>query len=250
MSKVAIITGSSGGIGKSIVKTYINDGYSVVGIDVMSNAEFKHEFYQELEIDLYRYSKNLNYRNESSFSIKSCLPSKIDKLVIINNAAKQIVKRVSDIAIEDWDEIIYVNVIAPFFLVQDFIELLRDTNGHVINISSVHSKLTKREFLCYAASKAAIESITRSLAIELSPMGISVNAVAPAAISTKMLEEGFSSDKKGYDLLKSFHPSRSIGNTEELSNFIKAITDQETRFLTGAVLEFTGGISGKLHDPE
>ena len=87
-----------------------------------------------------------------------------------------------------------VNLVAPFFLTQGLIDILIASNGHVINMSSIHAKLTKTNFTCYATSKAALEALTRSLALELSAKGVSVNAIAPAAIATQMLlikEEAF-----------------------------------------------------------
>ena len=122
-------------------------------------------------------------------------------------------------------------------------------NGCVINISSIHARLTKSDFSCYAASKAALESLTRSLAIELSGRGVSVNAISPAAISTEMLKEGFAKTPHKLEELESFHPSGSIGTPEQLATFVKSISEQRGGFLTGSVLEFNGAIGGKLHDP-
>jgi NAD(P)-dependent dehydrogenase (short-subunit alcohol dehydrogenase family) len=116
-------------------------------------------------------------------------------------------------------------------------------------VTSIHAKLTKPNFICYAASKAALEAVTRSLALELSPKGVSVNAVAPAAISTEMLKVGFKDSPKNLRKLESYHPSKAIGTPEQVGRFVKSITDQEGGFLTGAVLEFNGGIAARLYDP-
>lgn len=171
------------------------------------------------------------------------------KFIIINNAAEQILKPVAEIEWTDWEHSFSVNTIAPFFLVQGFIQELSTYQGHVINISSIHAKLTKTNFTCYASSKAALEGITRSLALELSSLGISINAIAPAAISTEMLKAGFDDMPEKLHELESYHPSKSIGTPLQTASLVKAITDQEGGFLSGSVIDFSGAIASRLYDP-
>ncbi len=248
MSKFAVITGSSGGIGRALVKTYLSDGFFIIGLDKCASV-LKLDSFSEINTDLREFAKNENYREKILNQIKNSLPQKLDKFVLINNAAEQILKTVSDIDWQDWENSLAVNTVAPFFLVQGLMEQLIATHGHVINISSIHSKLTKVQFSCYSASKSALEALTRSLALELSPKGISVNAIAPAAISTEMLKDGFRDASHKLKELERYHPSRSIGSPEQLASFVKSVVDQEGGFLTGAVLDFNGGIAGSLHDP-
>ena len=249
MSKIAVITGSSGGIGRSLVNIFLRDKYCVVGIDNRS-SQLNSESFIEIKADLYKFTKNENFRKKTLNQVKNNLPKKINDFVLINNAAVQIVNPVSKLSKSDWENTFMVNTVAPFLLVQGFMEQLIKTNGSVINISSIHSKLTKANFSCYAASKAALESLTRSLALELSVKGISVNAIAPAAISTDMLKNGFEKSPHKLKELENYHPSGRIGSPEELAIFVKSIIDQKSGFLTGSVLEFSGGIASKLHDPE
>ncbi len=156
----------------------------------------------------------------------------------------------SELSWDDWDITLSVNTVAPFFFVQGFLEELTKTHGHVINISSIHSRLTKADFTCYAASKAALETLTKSLALELSIKGISVNAIAPAAIATKMLKDGFAATPEKLKELESYHPTGRIGSPEELASFVKSISEQKGNFLAGSIIDFSGGISSKLHDPD
>ena len=248
MNKVAVITGSSGGIGRALVDAYLIDNYYVVGMDTISSG-LTSDLFLEIITDLSEFAKSENYREKSLDEIKNLLPKKFDTFVLINNAAVQILNPISGIHWKDWENTLSVNTVAPFFLVQGLMEALIASQGHVINISSIHSKLTKEYFSCYAASKAALEALTRSLALELSPKGVSVNAIAPAAISTEMLKDGFRDTPHRLQELESYHPSGSIGSPEQLANFVKSISDHKSGFLTGSVLEFNGGIGGKLHDP-
>ena len=249
MSKFAVITGSSGGIGSALVYAFLSDNYSVIGID-STNSGRNPEGFVEINTDLYEFTKNENYREQILNQIKNYLPERLDDFVLINNAAVQILNPVSKLNLSDWDKTLTVNTMAPFFLVQGFLEQLTKTHGHVINISSIHSRLTKANFSCYATSKAALEALTRSLALELSVNGISVNAIAPAAIATQMLKDGFAEAPEKLKELESYHPAGMIGSPEQLGVFVKSITEQRGGFLTGSVLEFNGGIAGKLHDPD
>lgn len=249
MSRLAVITGSSGGVGSALVDAFLSDNYSVIGID-STNSGRNSEGFVEINTDLCEFTKNENYREKILNRIKNHLPERLDDFVLINNAAVQILNPVSKLNLSDWDKTLTVNTMAPFFLVQGFLEQLTKTHGHVINISSIHSRLTKANFSCYATSKAALEALTRSLALELSVNGISVNAIAPAAIATQMLKDGFAEAPEKLKELERYHPAGIIGSPEQLGIFVKSITEQRGGFLTGSVLEFNGGIAGKLHDPD
>ena len=246
--KTLIITGASGGIGSALVDVFLNDSYSVIGIDVTASGRDA-DGYIEVLTDLYEFAKNKSYREQVLNRIKNHLPQRLDDFVLINNAAVQILNTVSKLNWNDWDKTLTVNTIAPFFLIQGFLQKLIETRGHIINISSIHSKLTKANFTCYASSKAALEALTRSLAIELSPQGVSVNAIAPAAIATQMLIDGFVEAPHKLKELESYHPAGIIGSPEQLAIFVKSIVEQRGGFLTGSVLEFNGGIGNRLFDP-
>ena len=253
MSKVAIITGSSGGIGTALVRTYIDDGFFVIGLDRnpsnVTAISHNTSSFAELDVNLQIFAKENSYRAKILQEIRDFFPGELQKLIIINNAAAQILKAVPEISWQDWETSFAVNTAAPFFLTQGLVEELEETSGHVVNVSSIHAKLTKANFTCYAASKSAIETLTRSLALELSQKGISINAVAPAAIATDMLRAGFIDAPEKLHELSVYHPSNSIGTPKEVASFIKAITDHEGGFLTGAILDIDGGISARLYDP-
>lgn len=248
MSRFAMITGSSGGIGSALVDVFLNDNYSVIGIDNFESKRNSKGFI-EINSDLCEFAKNEDYRERVLNLITNHLPARVDDFVLINNAAVQILNPVSKLNWSDWDTTLTVNVAAPLFLAQAFLAQLKKTNGHIINISSIHSKLTKENFSCYSASKAALEALTRSLALELSVTGVSVNAIAPAAIATQMLKDGFAEIPEKLKELESYHPTGTISSPEQLAIFVKSVADQRGGFLTGSVLDYSGGIAGKLHDP-
>lgn len=250
MIKFVVITGSSGGIGRALVHLYLKDDYFVVGLDRCPSGNVELDNYTEFNTNLQKFAKDKSYRKKTLNQIKKLLPESLQEFILINNAAEQIIKPVTDIDWQDWENSLAVNLVAPFFLTQGLIDILIASNGHVINMSSIHAKLTKTNFTCYATSKAALEALTRSLALELSAKGVSVNAIAPAAIATQMLKDGFIDVPEKLKELETYHPVGMIGTPEHVAIFVKSVTDQRGGFLTGSVLEFNGGIGGKLHDPE
>jgi NAD(P)-dependent dehydrogenase (short-subunit alcohol dehydrogenase family) len=250
VDKLVIITGSSGAVGSALVEEYINDKYFILAIDKKTYPhKLSDKFFKSFKVDLMDFCEDTKYRSSITKEIKKYIPKSLEKFILINNAAYQNLTPFDQISLNDWQKSISINTIAPFFLIQSFSDELKKFSGKVINISSIHAKLTKKNFTCYAASKAALDSITRSLAIELSPYGISINSIAPAAISTDMLQQSFAKNPEKYNQLKECHPANTIASPAEIANFLKAISEHSGKFLTGSILEINGGIGNLLHDP-
>lgn len=247
MNNVVIITGSNGGIGSSLVEEYLADGYIVFALDKTIKKTNNLSLHQ-IKINLENFVHDNKYRNIYIKSIKNNFPKDIKKFIIVNNAANQILKPIEKIDYNNILKSFDVNSFAPLLLIKSFVKELVKYQGHVINVSTIHSKITKENFTLYAASKAALDSFTRSLAIELSPRGISINSVSPAAIHTDMLISGFDDNKK-VKQLNQYHPAGKIGSPQKLSKFIKFISENEDKFLTGSIIDYNGGIGIKLHDP-
>ena len=244
--KYVIITGISGAIGLSLASNFQKKGYSVIGIDIEKPKIIK-------------YINNFilfNLTNIIDNDIESkILKTKIIKIIgnnileiIINNAAIQIIKSIDKITTHDFLSTLKVNTLAPFFLVQMFQKNLNLSNGSVINISSIHSKLTKSNFIVYSTSKAALTGLTKAMSIELGSK-IRINAVEPAAIDTKMLKDGFFNNKKGFQLLKKLHPTGKIGIPEDIATLCLFLASKEARFINGSIISLDGGISNCLKDP-
>ena len=168
--------------------------------------------------------------------------------VLINNAATQIVAPVEQLTTDDWHTTLDVNLISPFLLTQALLSELQKAQGSIINIASIHARLTKPHFAAYATSKAALVGLTRSLAVELGGR-VRVNAICPAAIATSMLEAGFEANPHGLAKLASHHPSGCIGTTEDVARAALFLAEAEGAFLIGDVLGLDGGIASRLHDP-
>ena len=245
-SKVAVVTGACGGLGASIVKELRSHGWTVIALDIRSKTG---DSGAQIICDLRKFVKKTSYRDEILQKIKNLLPAQMVKFALVNNAAVQLLAPASRLSYEQWNDSLSVNLLAPFFLSQGLLEPLKAARGSVINISSIHGELTKKEFAAYAVSKGGLNTLTRSLAIEWAEFGISVNCICPAAIDTPMLRAGFNGDMDSLEGLAFFHPTKRIGRPEEVAELVYLLAEFRGKFLTGAVVDLSGGISSVLHDP-
>lgn len=247
--KLAIITGSHGSIGQAICLKLNQMGYDVLGIDKEKNETTSclHHF---IQLDLKEIAKNSKEWQIALTSIKDWIGSRHLRL-LVNNAALQLVEKTQDISRESWKDTLDVNLTAPFFLSQELIELFCKSEGSIINISSIHARLTKPSFVAYATSKAALSGMTRAMAVDLGD-SLRVNAIEPAAIHTRMLEAGFGDElaEAMINEIAGFHPQNKIGKPEEVAALVYALADGDFKFLHGACVDLSGGISSRLHDPK
>ena len=117
-----------------------------------------------------------------------------------------------------------------------------------LNIGSIHSKLTKAKFCAYSSSKAALSSLTKSLAIDFGHK-FRINAIEPGAIDTPMLRAGFSDDEYKIQELANYHPSGKISKVEEVAELVAILCTAKLNSMHGSCIDMSGGISGRLHDP-
>jgi NAD(P)-dependent dehydrogenase (short-subunit alcohol dehydrogenase family) len=243
---VVIITGASGGIGQALVETFSNAGYAVIATDITAPPSGSaHTHF--VEADLQQTVADQAYADAVFAEIHRCIEGRPLK-ALINNAAVQVLGKVEDLSREDWRRTLDINLLAPFLWTQGFLKALEAAKGCVINISSIHARLTKRGFAAYATSKAALSGLTRSLAIELGNR-VRVNGIEPAAIRTAMLEAGFDGDAQGLSRLEQFHPSKCLGTVAGVGQLALWLVKTDTPFLNGTIVPFNGGIGSCLHDP-
>lgn len=240
-----VITGAAGGIGQGMLEYFAENGYGTVSIDV---EEPKVGVSHHITFDL----------QDAVNSEERCawLKGEIDHALmggelrgLINNAAVQVLKGFEHLTRDDWARTLNVNLLAPMFLSQSLISRLRSDGGHIVNISSIHEKLTKKQFAAYSTSKAALSALTRAMSLDLAPH-IRVNAIAPAAIETDMLVAGFENNLNGFETLGRYHPLGKIGKVKDIASLAAFLICEEASFMTGQVVGVTGGIDSVLHDPD
>jgi NAD(P)-dependent dehydrogenase (short-subunit alcohol dehydrogenase family) len=243
--KTALITGANGGIGRALVAVFHQGGYTVIATDREPATETCGDHF--ITADLQEFSANATYAGEVLAEIRKCLNGS-GLNALINNAAVQVLGGVDKLSRDDWNDTLGVNLLAPFFLAQGLLPELEREQGCVVNISSIHAHLTKKNFVAYATSKAALSGMTKAMAVDLGPR-VRVNAIEPAAIETDMLKSGFAGKNNQYQQLKACHPAGEIGQPEEVARFALVMASGEIPFMRGACVSLDGGIASCLHDP-
>ncbi|EKO4006421.1 SDR family oxidoreductase [Vibrio fluvialis] len=247
--KWVLITGALGGIGKALVEEFSDAGYEVIATDIqdiskgMLSSKNIHFIKSDLEAVVY----DETFANQFYLTVKSLTKGKgISSLV--NNAAVQILADSRVLTREQWNKSFSVNLFAPFFLSQLFIEDLEKNEGAIVNISSIHATQTKKQFVAYATTKAALSSLTRNMALDIGDK-VRINAIEPAAIATEMLRAGFEGEDEKYKQLQKFHPIGRVGTPKEVAKLALFLSSEDAGFVQGACISASGGITGCLSDP-
>lgn len=241
--KTALVTGSNGDLGKSITKKLSDNGFQVIGLDFKKNTNDL--VFEYIKFDL----KKLNTKYDAA-KLKSSINKILNKKgldLLVNNAAIQKNDDFVSLSNKGFLEVMQVNSYAPIFMSKELLKFF-NKGASIINIGSIHSKLTKPGFFSYSVSKGALATATRSMALSIGDK-IRVNSIEPAALDTKMLRDGFKNNKSKLRQLKKYHPTNTIGSPDEVAELVLALTSGNLKFLNGSNIEINGGISSRLHDP-
>lgn len=242
--RAAVVTGALGGIGRALCEVFSAAGYAVIATDRCEGHAPCHRF---VPFDVRGLCRGEDERAAIEAALKSALEG-LQLSVLVNNAAVQILGGVDRVSVDDWQQTLGTNVIAPFLLAQLLLPELERAGGSVVNIASIHGVATKPGFICYATSKAALLGMTRAMAVDLGSR-VRVNAVVPAAVATPMLQMGFAGAEEKLQDLARAHPLGRIANPSEVARVALFLASKEASFITGSALHVDGGIAGRLHDP-
>ena len=240
--KIALVTGASRGIGAEIAKSLAQNGYYVF---VNYNTS---ETLANMVVDEIRNCGNLaeaikcdvSSSNEvkSMFEyIRKCY-GKLDLLV--NNAGISITGFFQDLSDEDWHKIIDVNLSSVFYCSREAIKImLNNGSGKIINISSMWGLVGGAMEVHYSATKAGVIGLSKALAKEVAPSGITVNVVAPGSINTDMLKM-LGEDTINY--IKDDIPLGKIGTAKDVANAVCFLASEKAEYITGQVISVNGGM--------
>ncbi len=249
--RVAVVTGSSSGIGQTIALRLAREGANVV-INYAGHREGAEETLSEVQkagakgiivqADVAKVDATRKLMDEAWKEF-----GKVE--ILVNNAGMEKKTEFTDIAEEDYDRILDVNLKGPFFLTQAFARRLREAGkpGRVINISSVHEDMAFPGFATYCASKGGVRMLMRNLAVELGPFGITVNNIAPGAIATPM-NTALLEDKPKLNALLANIPLGRLGTTEDVAALVAFLASDDAAYITGATYYVDGGLSRNYHE--
>lgn len=243
MNKTVIVTGAAKGIGKAIAKTFAYSGYNVC-INYNTSEEEAKKLCSELAKDgcsAIIYKADITNREEVDKMVDYVIGTFGNIDVLVNNAGISEYKLFIDISEKELQRMLNVNILGTFNTTQSVLKksMLPRKDGTIINISSIWGMVGASLEVAYSTSKAAIIGMSKALAKELAPSNITVNVVAPGAISTDMLASLSDEDMQ---VLKDEIPLGKIGAVEDVAATVKFLASYEARYITGQVISPNGGL--------
>lgn len=236
MSKNAFITGGSRGIGKDLVLAFSKAGYNVC-----FTYNTGHEQAQKLVgSNIFSVNADLSSPAQCRAAAQKAksLLGHID--VLINNAGISQQKLFTDITDNDWQSMVAVNLSAPFYIIREILpSMIARKGGRIINISSMWGVCGASCEVHYSAVKAGLIGMTKALAAEVAPSGITVNAIAPGVIDTDMYKQ---LGKDTMELVLEDIPVGRIGAPGDISHAALFLADERAGYITGQVLGINGGM--------
>ncbi|ACY40090.1 3-oxoacyl-[acyl-carrier-protein] reductase [Blattabacterium sp. (Blattella germanica) str. Bge] len=237
--KIAIVTGGSGDIGKSIVKTFVQHGAHVI-FTFFSSIKEAQKLVLELKNSVETYQIDLSDLNSSEDLVEKVIKKYGNIDILVNNAGVIKDNFLLKTSKNDWDYVIKTNLYSVFNLTKSAIyPMMKQKKGSIINMSSVIGLTGNIGQSNYAASKAGIIGFTKSIARELGKKNIRCNAIAPGYIATKMNSHFISKIKENW--IKNI-PLRRPGSPQDIANCTLFLASDLSNYITGSVLNVNGGL--------
>jgi NAD(P)-dependent dehydrogenase (short-subunit alcohol dehydrogenase family) len=226
-----VVTGGGSGIGQAVAARLLKDGLNVATIDINPSD------------DEFAFTADVTDRGQVDEALAAIRQQLGPVTVLVNAAGLDNFKRFTDIAFGDWQRVIDVNLNGVFHCVQAVLpDMIAAGWGRIVNISSSSTHSGQPYMAAYVAAKSAVNGLTKSLALEYGPKGITVNAVPPGFIDTPMLR---TAESRGYlgDVQQNIErtPVRRIGKPEDIAAACAFLVSDEAGYITGQILGVNGG---------
>jgi NAD(P)-dependent dehydrogenase (short-subunit alcohol dehydrogenase family) len=251
--EVAIVTGGAQGIGKATVEKLCSEGAHVAFLDreraagettaAQLAAAFPEDPPRFLLCDV-------TVAAEVAAAADEVLADRGVIDVLVNNAGVGAYFDAAEMTEEQWDSVFAVDLKGVWLCARSVLPAMRAArSGSIVNVASIHARMTARGMFPYAAAKTGVLGLTRSLALDEGPNGIRVNAVSPGYTRTQLMEEYFSHQPDppaAERAVLGVHPLERIATTEDVANVIAFVASKEAAFVTGAEISVDGGLSAKF----
>ncbi len=237
--RVALVTGAGSGIGEGIARGMAGQGARVVAVDIDGAAASRTA--ASIGGEARAFPCDVTDRAACD-ALAAALRRELGAVsILVNNAG--IIRRgavTAATARADWDATLAVNLDGPYNMSTAFLEHLRESRGAIVNIGSIQSFVALPNSAAYTASKGGVRALTKALAIELSPLGIRVNAIGPGLIATPLNAKA----RENPDYMKNFTdriPLGRIGTPEDIAPVAVFLASDMAGYITGVTLPVDGG---------
>ncbi|MBL7574440.1 3-oxoacyl-[acyl-carrier protein] reductase [Peptoniphilus asaccharolyticus DSM 20463] len=235
--KKVLITGAAKGIGKAIAEKLFEEGYQVL-INYNTSEKDAKELAHKLSTKAYQTDVS-NYLQVKDMYEKIKFDfGNVD--ILINNAGISNVSLFQDLTVEKWNELFSVNVCGCFNTIHCVLpDMISNKNGVILNVSSIWGSHGASCEVAYSATKGAIESLTKSLALELAPSNIRVNAIAPGTVKTDMMKCYTDEDMK---YICENIPMMRMAEPKEIAELVSFLISDKNSYMTGQIISTNGGM--------
>jgi 2-hydroxycyclohexanecarboxyl-CoA dehydrogenase len=228
--KTAVVTGGASGIGKAIAARLVADGHHVATIDLQASAAD------------FAFTADVTDRAQVDAALDKIRTQLGPVSILVNAAGLDGFSRFTDISFDDWQRVINVNLHGVFHCCQAVIPEMVDAGwGRIVNISSSSTHSGVPRMTHYVAAKSAVNGLTKSLALEYGPSGITVNAIPPGFIDTPMLRAAEERGDTNFERALAMTPVRRAGRPEDIAAACAFLVSEEAGYITGQILGVNGG---------
>ena len=248
---VALVTGSSSGIGQGIAERLAKDGADIV-IDYVGSPDGATATKKVVEAAGRRalvLSCDISDVTAAQQMVDQAWQQLGPVSILVNDAGMEKRADFWDVTTADYDKVLGVNLRGAFFLTQAFVRKLKAAGkpGRILNISSIHEDMAFPGFSTYCLSKGGMRMMTRDLAVELGPLGITINNIAPGAISTP-INTALLADKPELNALLKNIPLGRMGSVNDVASLVSFLASDDASYITGATFVVDGGLMVNYHE--
>ncbi|GAB2835035.1 SDR family NAD(P)-dependent oxidoreductase [Ferruginibacter profundus] len=240
--KVAIVTGGGSGLGFAIARKFSQHGIQTI---IVGRDE------EKLKTAQSQLGDHCFYKSCDLTALAS-IPALIENIIaefgqidiLVNNAGINMKKEFTEVTDEEFQSVITTNLCSVFAISREVVKhMLAKKSGNIINISSMAAQYGLPKVIAYSASKTAIDGMTRAMAVELSPKGIRVNAIAPGFIYSAMTDKALNSDPERKAKVFGRTPMGIMGEAADIGEAALFLATDAAKYITGVVLPVDGGNS-------